>query len=307
MNDFRERFETACRTRGAEYVSARDAIVAGDFGEDLRRSALEGSPHERRTAETLLAWREHRDVFVEIGSLARGEFSRKGTMLGSSPVVRGQAIASRGPDVTLRVIEILCRSGEAEDAEARSGLFLALGILRDARAVGPLVEILEGDQPIGMICGAIEVLCKMREPAGLEWGLRIAFDRKWQPAARRTAVYGLSEYADPRVVPCLLRVLSEEFLSATEKQTAAFALAKLGRAESREGVLTILEQPLPDEIRLPLIQLLGRIGLVSDGALLEELADREPRLADLARDSARRVLRRSAAEAKQQMNRDGHA
>lgn len=193
-------FARAVDNHGAEYLEAREGILALPSPDlvDARLEVLsraDGSWQQQLVATILRNWMEHRDLFERATAYLHDPLPGPRPVTGFSPAVRGKAIASLGPVIASRVIEMLWKAPEYRNENELGSLLSALIYLKDRRAVPPLLALLDASDSPPLRRGAIKVLSEIGDARSLDVLWRLAQDSK-DASVRVTAIAGLGGFAD---------------------------------------------------------------------------------------------------------------
>ncbi len=166
----------------------------------------------------------------------------------------------------------------AEDVEAdgmrRMQAIYALGKLGDARAVRPLLGILERDmvKRSGLWAAAIPALGMLGDPAACEALIAVLDKRDDDWLGREMAADALGRIGDASAVPALIRAA---WLVDTREHVIA-ALARIGSPAGVPSLIEALDEGEPAEIRKMAMEGLRRIGLPAVGELIQAVTETFP-------------------------------
>ncbi|HEX5521801.1 MAG TPA: HEAT repeat domain-containing protein, partial [Longimicrobiaceae bacterium] len=240
----------AVRTLAASDDAARPLGGAlGDASWRVRRAAAEGlarATDESSVATLLAAVRErHRDPAVLNAALA--------------------ALVSAERDVVPPLLQSF--HAAAGDAELRTYLALALGLLEDPRGVPALLAALD-DEDANVRYHVIEALGRIRARAAALAVATVAESRDFSVAF--AALDTLALIGEPSVVPRLVPILDDELLQTA----AAEALGQLGREDAVAPLVARLAQEGAPVATLAsaLAALFTRFEAAGDGAVVADLA-----------------------------------
>lgn len=225
------------------------AGALGDASWRVRRAAAEGlarGSDESSVAALLAAVRErHRDPAVLNAALA--------------------ALIQAERDVVPSLLESL--QAAAGNAELRTYLALALGLLEDPRAVPALLAALD-DEDANVRYHVIEALGRIRARAAALTVAAVAESRDFSVAF--AALDTLALIGEPSVAPRLVPILDDELLQVA----AAEALGQLGREDAVGPLVIRLAQPGAPVGALAnaLAALFARFEAAGEGALVADLA-----------------------------------
>ena len=133
-------------------------------------------------------------------------------------------------------LEPLVELAGDDNAELRMYAALALGDLKDRRAIPALLVLLR-DRDTNVKYHAIEALAKLKAVEAVDELASIAESREFFLAF--PALDALSVIAEPRIAPRLVPLLEDEMLCGA----AAAALAKLGEDSIVPSIVSLLEHP----------------------------------------------------------------
>ncbi|HEY3415827.1 MAG TPA: HEAT repeat domain-containing protein, partial [Armatimonadota bacterium] len=143
----------------------------------------------------------------------------------------------------------------------------ALGMLKDPRAIEPLMQVL-GDADAGVRLAVVDALCAYQQ-SELLIGFSLAM-RDSDPLLRTHGAIALGVCKNDKAVPLLTKALRDE--QGAVRAAAADALGAYGET-GLDGVMPLLADPAPD-VRAAAARALGAIGLpVSAGTLAKLLTD----------------------------------
>src|SRR5262249_55697910 len=177
------------------------------------------------------------------------------------------------------ILERLWKTKEYADETERNALFGALEILKDPRALMPMIAVIEDKTSSAheksSAAGVLSVLGDLR---GLEPILRLAQDQTAAPEAGISAIRCLGRFADPRASSELVRILSSENLPMEDRRAAADGLRNRADVTTRPSLINVLQKTDDRLLRLTLIRTLGQIGTVENIPQLQKLAAGSPAL-----------------------------
>ncbi|AHG93449.1 PAS fold-4 domain protein (plasmid) [Gemmatirosa kalamazoonensis] len=207
--------------RALDTEAAAPEPLAGALGDSswrVRRAAAEGLarvPDDGVVDLLLSALRErHRDPGVLNAALT--------------------ALARAHHDVVPPLVQLLDAAGS--DAELRTYVILALGLLQDVRAVPVLIRAL-ADVDANVRFHAIEALGRIRSRAAALPVAEVAESRDFSVAF--AALDTLAAIGEPSVAPRLLPLLDDELL----QPAVVDALARLGGEDAVAPLTALLDQP----------------------------------------------------------------
>jgi HEAT repeat protein len=175
------------------------------------------------------------------------------------------ALVHAGSDVVPPLLESFGHA--AAEAELRTYLALALGLLEDPRAVPVLLAALD-DEDANVRYHAIEALGRIRARASALAVAAVAEARDFSVAF--AALDTLALIGEPSVTPRLVAVLDDELLHAA----AAEALGQLGREDAVGPLAARLARPgyAVATLATALAALFARFDAAGNGALIADLA-----------------------------------
>jgi HEAT repeat protein len=297
---FQSDFSIASTERGARYKESRDRIRALEPTARSQASAhlqqVLAGPSDwqtRLTAEILLGWLSNEPAFLTSDAYVRGELPRPAPLPGFTANHRAAFIAELGPAVVPHILERLWKTREYADDTESSALFASLEILKDPRAVMPMIALIEdktsSPDERSSAAGVLSVLGDLR---GLEPVLRLAQDQTAAPVARVSAIRCLGRFDDPRASGGLARILSSENLPIEDRRAAADGLRNRSDAATRPSIISVLQKTDDRLLRLTLIRTLGQIGTAEDIPQLRKLAAENPALKAEIDDAIEDIQRR---------------
>jgi|GEM_PF-2855295 len=164
----------------------------------------------------------------------------------------------------------------------------------------PLLDALSGDDP-AVRAGAVMALGAMREPRAVEPLIELAGSD--DPVVRQRAIWALQELGDRRAVPPLIKELGREF--AWSRIDAAIVLGRFGDPRAVEPLCQSLEESDPLLRRAAAVSL-GRIG--DERAIEPLIAALDDDDADVSIEAARSLAykgdRRAATAVREKFQRD---
>lgn len=278
-------FAAAMKSEGSAYIAARDRIVGQGAGavSFLEQKAADHDWRAALTAQMALAWIRERPLAEECSRLMRGQIPGKELarpITGAWPAsVRGLEIAQRGKAATPRVLELLTKSREYANGTEVQALFVALGALRDARAVPPLVEVAAGragHADLGARVSAVEALGGIGD-ARASGPLQDVARRATEPLElRRAAVEALGTLEDRHAAPLLLGIAQDPHADASLRAQAAYALGNTGDAAAAAQLARSLDHESNTELLQAILTTLASIGGEAALPPVERLAARHP-------------------------------
>jgi len=151
------------------------------------------------------------------------------------------------------------------DFSTRAGAALALGLVGDATAVGPLLEALKKDDPL-LRQNAIWALMRLKDERAIEPLIaELRRDFSW---SRVDAAIALGHLGDRRAVRPLCDALSDN--DVLVRLASAVALGMLADKDAFESLVVALAD---EDIRVAIASAEG-LSLIGDGRAMEPFADR---------------------------------
>jgi HEAT repeat protein len=138
-----------------------------------------------------------------------------------------EALGRIGEPIQEPLIDVL-RDG---DEGARHRAIAALGQMRDARDLTPLIEALRSGPSYEVWQGAVEALVQIGEPA-VEPLIAVLQGDDWM--ARRRAAWALGQIGDTRAMKPLIEALQDQ--TRFVRQEAAEALERIDTPEARSAI-----------------------------------------------------------------------
>jgi HEAT repeat protein len=242
----------------------------------LVESALENEDEEivKVAVGALMHMREE-----AVGLLAEVMESNAGIVRLRAALILAEIGNALGISILVAAVE---RTLEESDDDMLPRMLEALGRLGDARAIPPLIKVLEGEHSLLRLAAAGSLVA-IGEPA-----VEALLDVVWNSGdadARSRAVETLGQIGSKSIGPPLMRLLQEDDLEVTIKYEIVEALGKIGDPDLIETVIQAMTTGDP-VMRFRASRALVRMGR---GAV--------EGLACLLRESANEDVRRSSAEA----------
>jgi len=163
-----------------------------------------------------------------VGSLVEALHHREGDKYVQQAAV--EALGKIGEPIQNPLIDVLREGDEA----ARQKATMALGQMRDARDLDPLIGALKDTESYQVHQGAMEALVQLGE-AAVEPLIAVLQERDSRFEFRRRAAQALGQIEDARVVQPLIAALRGDSVQAV-RQAAADALRTIGAPEALEAV-----------------------------------------------------------------------
>jgi hypothetical protein len=177
---FESLFRRALVSDGMTYIETRDALreLPGEqraaASPRLAQAAASASWREQLTASAIHGWWAHRELYELCAEYQTKPLPGIRPLSGFTPPVRGQAIASLGPQVAPRVLEMLMLSHEYTNNAELATLFSALIELKPPLAVPAMLTLLEPSHSAAHMRGALLVLAAMGETRALDRACHLA-------------------------------------------------------------------------------------------------------------------------------------
>jgi HEAT repeat protein len=160
-----------------------------------------------------------------VGSLASALHNREGDTYVQDAAA--EALGWIGESIQEELISVL-REG---DEKARRRAITALGQMRDAENLGPLIDALRYGQPWYVHEGALEALVRLGEPAVGPLVRVLQETQEYDAFARQRAARALGIIGDPRALEPLSAALRNEPIV---RRAASEALAGIQEAETEQ-------------------------------------------------------------------------
>lgn len=215
-------------------------------------------------------------------------------LYGGSADVRASAAVSLGRIGDPRAVDPLIEALQDEDPEVRKNAAVALGEISDPRAVNPLIEVLDDENP-EVWRNVTEALGKLGEQA-VDPLIMILIDEGQQSSdARSGAARALGKIGDPRAVEPLIVALKDEAYMV--RSGAASALGEISDPRAVDPLI----EALSDDEWVVLGSVATALGEIGDpkavDPLIEALEYEDSARTALLRAFPNRWVRASAANA----------
>ncbi|MBI3609831.1 MAG: HEAT repeat domain-containing protein [Nitrospirae bacterium] len=279
---FESFFKAAVERSGPAYIDARTGVLG--MGHEVLpllelKSQSKADWKSSMVGEILWGWNTRKDLFEECSVLVKGTWLKPGPkpVTGDlTPDKRASALAARREAVVPRLLEMLIKSKEYTDPGERDAIFLALGYLRDKRAVMPLLELLQADQDEYTRVRAIGALGMIGSQQAFEPILKILQSEELGDTLRGAAAVILGQLGDRRALDHLRLVLLNKKNSLNLRIQAVYGLENLGNERAAEPLQQILSMEKDVDLLQPVIVALGKVGDISSLKQLDEIAQSHP-------------------------------
>jgi hypothetical protein len=275
---FEALFQRCLTESNAAYVSARDAVLAlGSAAVDLvEAKAREPEWQSRSVAEILLGWLTQRPLFERVMQDARAAWldgAQAKPITGElTPARRAAILASHGPAVVPRLVEILTKTHEYATGVELQVIMLALDYLRDPRAVMPLVELARVPADEGLQTLVLGTLGTLGDDRAFDVAQAVLTDRGRGPVVRGAAAVCLGQLRDPRAAGALLAVVQDPTHGSVLREGAIRGLGYLGDTSAGATLATILQEAADEQLALAAVDALAKLGDRTATEALEEVA-----------------------------------
>jgi len=193
-----------------------------------------------------------------------------------SPSARGQAIAALGLAATPRILEILTKTREYANDNERDALFVALALLRDARATLPLVAFLADGYPEPVKEQAASALGRIADSRGVDV-LSVTLRNPAAPVQLRGAcALAIGQIRDPRGLEPLLEVFSNENTSNVLKQQALLGIGSMGDIRASAPLTARLDQEQNTQNVKQILSALESVGDTKSLRVVASVANQDP-------------------------------
>ena len=290
-------FQACVSETGPGYVAARDQLLAQGVTIATRLQELAAASDWRTatTAQILLGWLTNRAMFEEALAAARPTLpddSPGRPITGTrAPTRRANILASYREAIVPLLLEIVIKTGAHEGGKQLHSALLALGYLRDPRAVMPLVDLAGRTESEGLQLYSLAVLGTLGDERAAEVAQTVFANRSKGAAVRGAAAVALAQLRAVSFTPALLAAARDPGESQVMRESAVRALGY-----TRDpGIITALAALLgdsPDErLSLAVVDALNKIGGPEAIAALEETS----------RSAADATVRRAAEDAQRSL------
>lgn len=275
---FEALFQRCLTESDAAYASARDAILAlGSAAvEPVEAKARQPQWQTSTIAEILLGWLTRRQLFEQVMPAIRAAWpddAHPRPIAGElTPARRAAILASRGPAIVQRLIEILTKTHEYTTGDELQILMLALDYLRDPRAVMPLVELARGPGDEGLQTLVLGTLGTLGDARVFDVAQTILEDRDRGPVVRGAAAVCLGQLGDRRAAGALLAVVQDPGQGLVLRESAVRGLGYLGDPSAGATLAVILREAADERLALTTVDALARLGDRPAAETLEEAA-----------------------------------
>ncbi|NMO15924.1 HEAT repeat domain-containing protein [Pyxidicoccus fallax] len=297
-HDTKALFVAALRARGPAYreARARFLVAPGDTRGVLARCRQSRSWRVRLQADIFDTWLEDPGLCEQARRLLQADPST-GLPRRASARVRGEALAGLGSKALPRILELLTRSRGFASRPEQTALFHALVVLKDERAVRPLVALVLQNQDGTERAAAAHTLAWHRTPLALPVFAAALADPASPPGLRSSSIRGLLLLGTPEAAEALLRLARDAEQQPDTRATAIIALETVMEARAEPGLLGILQGEAPDAVASAALEVLGRVGSLAALDTLRALdtSDAKPRLRTAAAEAIRSIEQRHSA------------
>lgn len=297
----RSQFETglrdATRQTGAEYLDTRRAILDAGPAVLTFLGSTQVPATDWKTAlvvAVLAGWLTRKDLFDQCTRYVEGDLPGRPPITGKfSAIQRATTVARLGPDVVPRLLEMLIKTGEGNDAERAAAIFGSLVRIGDTRAVPPLIDLLAPPNEENTRVMAAGALGQLHDPRAAAPLRTVLANTSLSPGLRATAALSLGELRDSGSLKMLQGVLVDGAQNPEVRIGAARAIGKLGDS----SVAGALSQALTTSHDLVLLQV-----VIETAARLGDQSSL-PMLSDLASHHEDEFIREAAENAREEISR----
>jgi HEAT repeat protein len=293
---FEALFQQCLTQTDAAYRSARDALLALGPAAVAPVEAKAGQPDWRTqmVAGILRGWLTQRPLFERVMADARADWVGRspgrpvaGTL---SSTRRGAMLTSHGPVIVPRLLEIVTKTHEYAPAngEALEAVMVALGYLRDQRAVLPLAELTRSSPEPGLRLLALGTLGALGDPRAFDAAQAVMADRDQSPVVRGAAAICLGQLRDRRATAALLAAAQDTSEASVLREDAVRGLGYLGDPAAAATLAAVLRAG-DERLALAAVDALGKLGDAAAAQTLEEAA----------RDHTQVAVRQAARDARE--------
>jgi HEAT repeat protein len=289
-------FERCVTETDAAYRSARDTLLALGPGAVRLVEAKAGQPdwRTRTVAEILHGWLTQRPLFERVMPDARADWAQRSPARPIADTLsaarRGAMLASHGPAIVPRLLEIMTKTHEYDtgDGEALEAVMLALAYLRDPRAVLPLAELTRTSPGPGLQLLALGTLGALGDNRAFDIAQAVFADRDQGPVVRGAAAVCLGQLQDRRATAALLAVAQDPGAPSVLREDAVHGLGYLGDPGAVATLAAVL-RTADERLALAAVDALGKLG---DAAAVQTLEE-------AARDHSQVAVRQAARDARE--------
>ncbi len=292
---FEKLFSTAVTAHGTQYLAAMLTIVGfgADALQNLRPKAANQSDWKiSLTAQMSISWIEEKDVCNQVTELMKGNIKTRAPI---TPITgewsasrRGVAIAGLGQKATPRVLEILIKTQEYSNRTELEALPVALGRLKDRRAVSPLIELMRTSRDSELRTWVAYALGQIGDARAFEVLAEGLQNDANDLELRKTCAQALGALKDSRAVEPLVQVFASEKNNLELRSEAAIVLGTLGSNRIQPQLISALERTQDLEFLRSILSALADVGDRSCIEVLERIAQRHPD--ELIRESAAEAI-----------------
>ena len=295
---FEASFQAAVRESGRPYLEAKQAIL-GMHAEALPLLKAKQAPSSdwktRLTADILIGWLSQQALFDQCTRYVKGELPGTPPITGKFSVLhRARAIVRLGKDTTPRLLEMLIKTHDYANDDERAAIFGALLRIGDARAVKPLVELLQTSDDDGLRTSAAGALGSFHDPEVVKALRAVLVDKAKSAPLRASAAHSLGELKDSESLSALEKILLEKTNAFELRKAAARAIEQVGDPRATATLVQALTATNDLVLLQVIVEALGTIGDHSSLAALERMAHHsDSHIREEARDAREKVLGRT--------------
>lgn len=296
-------FQTAVKETGKPYLDAKQTILAMHADAPPLLRAKQSPPADwktRLTADILIGWQSQPALYEECAHYVKGALPGTPGITGKfSALQRAKAIARLGKDAAPCLLEMLIKTHAFANDDERAAIFGALIRIGDARAVRPLVEVIQTGADDNLKTLATAALGSFHDTEGTK-ALRTALsDRARSTPLRAAAATSLGEQKDAESLSALEKLLLEPANAFELRKAAARAIEQIGDPKATRTLVHALSTTNDLVLQQVIVEALGAIGDYTSLSPLEHLTHHpDAHLREEAQDAREKVLSRTHAAPK---------
>jgi len=271
--DFDKVFQKAVESEGGDYLAARDQLILAANGDVFLKKEIGNPQWERRwVARIADGWRTNAPLYDRTNSYIDGKITGPLPITGKFGIdKRAKKVESLGADVVPRLVEIIWKTKEYQDAERISTVFAALTRLEARDAIPPLRSLTHRGVPELYRGKAIATLGYLTDKASAPEFQSIVKDPLETIYIRDTALRAYVRTSASNPADLLIDVLRDAKNPASLRNTAASLLVYQEDDRIKDVFHHILKGTPDEELQKTIIDGLGRHGDKESMQLLEDL------------------------------------
>lgn len=180
--------------------------------------------------------------------------------------VRAQAAEALGNIKNRTATPALVRALSDENKNVKSSVIIALGYMRDKKAVDPLLSFLGKEKNTGLKISAVNVLGVIGDERALPTFVKLLKDEN--PRIKTISAQALGRLRKPAAVEPLLK--SSRDKTQKVRLYSIKAIGEIGDKKAVKGLEKLLKTEKDDKVKVALAHSLGRLG--SSGGFLTALS-----------------------------------